>query len=303
MEYGIYKLEFTTDVHFGAGLLSGSEISFCADTLFSALFIEGMKTGRAQQFYEEAKAGNILFSDALPYMGDRYFLPKPMLYVEPKDKGNSTVKKKFKKLGYVPSDQLSAYLAGTMNPDTADLKDLGSGGSQIMAAIRSGEEDTKPFSVGTYRFAPGNGLYVIGAFQKESCGELLEELFESLSYTGIGGKRASGKGKFRLKIGKHTDGLKKLLTGNASRYMLLSCALPMDEELEYALEGASYLLQKRSGFIDSETYAEEQQKKKDLYVFRAGSCFVHPFAGDIYDVSDGGSHPVYRYARAMFLGV
>ena len=48
---------------------------------------------------------------------------------------------------------------------------------------------------------------------------------------------------------------------------------------------------------------EEQQKKKDLYVFRAGSCFVHPFAGDIYDVSDGGSHPVYRYARAMFLGV
>ena len=69
--------------------------------------------------------------------------------------------------------------------------------------------------------------------------------------------------------------------------MLLSVALPADDELENALENASYLLEKRSGFVASSDYAEEWRKKKDLYVFTAGSCFVNCFAGDIYDVSEG----------------
>lgn len=85
--------------------------------------------------------------------------------------------------------------------------------------------------------------------------------------------------------------------------MLLSVALPADDELENALENASYLLEKRSGFVASSDYAEEWRKKRDLYVFTAGSCFVNCFAGDIYDVSEGGKHPVYRYAKPIFMGV
>ena len=56
-------------------------------------------------------------------------------------------------------------------------------------------------------------------------------------------------------------------------------------------------------FVASSDYAEEWRKKKDLYVFTAGSCFVNCFAGDIYDVSEGGKHPVYRYAKPIFMGV
>ena len=85
--------------------------------------------------------------------------------------------------------------------------------------------------------------------------------------------------------------------------MLLSSALPKQEELNQALEGANYLLQKRSGFVSSVTYADEQRKKRDLYTMQAGSCFQHPFQGDIYDVGRGGAHPVYRYAKALFLEV
>lgn len=77
----------------------------------------------------------------------------------------------------------------------------------------------------------------------------------------------------------------------------------MDQELEQALEGAAYLLEKRSGFVASSSYVPEWRKKKDLYVFSPGSCFVNRFAGDIYDVSDGGRHAVYRYARHYFGGV
>ena len=93
------------------------------------------------------------------------------------------------------------------------------------------------------------------------------------------------------------------LQKKSDRYMLLSVALPADEELENAMENASYLLEKRSGFVASSDYAEEWRKKKDLYVFTAGSCFVNCFAGDIYDVSEGGKHPVYRYAKPIFMGV
>ena len=85
--------------------------------------------------------------------------------------------------------------------------------------------------------------------------------------------------------------------------MLLSGALPQDQELDTVLEKASYGLEKRSGFVSSENYADEQQKKNDLYLLKAGSCFETQFEGDIYDVGCGGSHPVYRYAKALFVGV
>lgn len=45
--------------------------------------------------------------------------------------------------------------------------------------------------------------------------------------------------------------------------ILLSVALPRDEELECALNGASYQLSKRSGFVASSDYADEWRKRKN----------------------------------------
>ena len=97
--------------------------------------------------------------------------------------------------------------------------------------------------------------------------------------------------------------MEKGLTERKKYAMLMSLALPKDEELEDALQGASYQLVKKSGFVASDTYAPQQMRKKDLYVFKAGSCFQHSFQGDLWDVSEAGMHPVYRYAKGMFLGV
>ena len=69
MEYSIYKLEFQTGVHFGTGMLNESAYTFCADQLFSALYIEALKMDCAKEFYEKVKSGALLFSDAFPYMG------------------------------------------------------------------------------------------------------------------------------------------------------------------------------------------------------------------------------------------
>ena len=49
--------------------------------------------------------------------------------------------------------------------------------------------------------------------------------------------------------------------------------------------------------------SREWRRKKDLYVFNSGSTFTEKFEGDICDVSSGGAHPVYRYAKPLWLGV
>lgn len=302
MNYTVYKLDFHTGVHFGSGMLSGSDYTFCADTLFSALYLEAMKIGNAELLYQWAKSGKLLLSDAFPYQEDCYFIPKPMLYIEPKDKGDSSTKKKFKKLRYLPIDSLNDFLQGNLDEEVWELGEFGTGSSQVMASVRT-EEDTLPFVVGDFCFYSGCGLYLILGYENEEQKELLDELLENLSYTGIGGKRSSGKGKFTLKVSRGAEHLLERVNRTAEWHMLLSSALPTDEELEHVLEGASYLLQKRSGFVYSQTFAEEQMRKRDLYTMQAGSCFRQTFQGDIYDVGEGGTHPVYRYAKAMFLGV
>ena len=79
MKYSIYKLEFQTGVHLGMGMLNESEYTFRADQLFSALYIEALKLKCEKEFYDCVKRGKLLFSDAFPYLGKTYMIPKPML--------------------------------------------------------------------------------------------------------------------------------------------------------------------------------------------------------------------------------
>ena len=81
MEYTIYQLEFKTGVHFGTGMLNESACTFKADQIFSALYIEALKLNLQQQLYDAVKKGNLLISDAFPYIGQQYMIPKPMIYV------------------------------------------------------------------------------------------------------------------------------------------------------------------------------------------------------------------------------
>lgn len=298
MLYKVYKFEFN-NVHFGNNQLNESEYTFLADTLFSALYIEALKIGKNDEFFTKCKNGEIVFSDAFPYIRDKYYIPKPMMCIENKDKGNSIEKKLYKKLLYIPIDELDNYLAGKMHISENPLKELGENEYRKINSVRH-EEDVLPYDIGLFRFSKNCGLYILAKFLDEKTQELFENLLEILSFYGIGGKKSIGMGKFEFKYGKMNE---RFLKKGGANFMLLSSALPKNEELENALENSSYLLKKRSGFIFSKTYANEFQKKKELYVFSAGSCFKNKFEGDIYDVSKQGNHPVYRMAKGFFLEV
>ena len=49
--------------------------------------------------------------------------------------------------------------------------------------------------------------------------------------------------------------------------------------------------------------SDKQIKKRDIYLFASGSCFEKHFEGRLENVGGSGSHPVYRYAKTMFLEV
>lgn len=307
MDYQVYKLEFQGAVHFGKNSLEDGEYVFCADTLFSALCHEALKKGldALNNLYQYVKGGDLLLSDAFPYIGDTFYLPKPMKRIDAGDsKGDSVIKKAYKKLKYIPAEQLDSYLHGEYDVFNAqDISGLGHFEMKVSAAVR-GEEETKPYRIGCYYFNQGNGLYMIVGYQNPMVLQLVEELLECLAFSGIGGKRAAGLGRFVLHLGKLPANIHSRLVKSGKQYMTLSVSLPTDDELEDALIGAEYLLCKRSGFVASEQYAKEQQRKRDLYVLKAGACIRMLYAGDVYDMSDkNGSHPVYRYAKPMFMEV
>lgn len=304
MFYQIYKLDFLNNVHFGRNALDDSKMTFCADTLFSALFQETLKMGRQDEFYQLTERGSLLFSDAFPYVGKRLYLPKPCARIASRERsGNSTEKKKFKKIKYIAAGDLEAWFRGTYSPDAQEeLKGFCRMDIKVSAAIR-GQEEPELYRVKYVSFAEGSGLYFIAGAEGQEHFNMLDELMTALSYSGIGGKRYAGMGRFDYMSEPAPEALERLLDGNAKRYMLLSGAMPCEEELPDVLEGADYQLSRRGGFVASEHYAEQQMRKKDLYVFEAGGCFNRRFDGMICDVSSGGRHPVWRYAKGMFVGV
>lgn len=324
MQYAVIKWHFLTAVRFGTskGQLADSSYIMHSDTLFSALCQEALLFGgqeAIQRLYGLCSSGQLLFSDTMPFLNEQYFLPKPVLRAERVQQENSSVlKKAYKKLKYIPAELYGIYLQSLAGESFFDVETVNQAGSdfavsnnRVMAGV-TGYDATQPFYVNVWNFAENAGLYVIVVFNDEADLLWVVQLMENLGLHGVGGKKNSGMGKFEPEDviflqDAYSDGLGALrdllLLEQGSWYMTLSAALPRPEEMEQALEGAAYQVMKRSGFVDSVHYGKEKQKRRTLYLLSAGSCFRSRFDGDIYDVANGGTHPVYRYAKPLFMGV
>lgn len=305
MSLRIIKLSFNGPVHFGTKRLGGSDFSIKSDTLFSALFIEALNLGVSTKFLLE----DLLISDTFPFKDNTMFLIKPMIQIESKNQ-NLTDKKAFKDLKYIPVDMYVPYINGECDgEDVKDFKDwldIGYSTTLTKVALESMEaisqKESQPYNVGIHTFSNNSGLYFIAKGDAESLNKL-ELVLESLQFSGIGGKRSSGYGRFTYEVVNDSD-LESLLKNKGNQKILLSTAMVHEQEsLEIILEEANYLLRKRSGFVQSTTYRNTIVKKNDFYSFAAGSVFKKTFLGDIFNVGNQGKHPVYRYAKALWLEV
>lgn len=307
MKYIAYKLCFQTSVHFGDGMLNDTKNTFCADTLFSAFCIEALKFGEKnlQNVYEKFNSGKLKISDGFPFIDNDLYIPKPLYTVESPE-SDTKDRKKWKKLKYLSLEKLDDYFAGKLNVEKENdrLSKLGEFEVRQSVNLRN-EEKTDPFSIGIYHFNNklDCGLYFILGYEDEDDRYMLENLIDSLGFQGIGGKTSSGLGKFSMLPQTLSESVVGKLEDTAPDYILLTTSLPKDSEIEKVLEGSNYLLEKRSGYISSNNYAEELVKKQDIYFLKAGSYMKKRFDGDIYNVGGQGTHPVWRYAKPIMLGV
>lgn len=309
MEERTIKLSFVAPVHFGRGRLSDSAYTCDAATLFSALYIEAAKSGTANGLLQATKAREFSLSNAFPYIGDTTYLPKPV--TAPTFQENDgriddpRMRKAGKKIPFIPMQSYADFLDGNFDTIGA-LEEFSAGiGTPALQTkvnlTRENKEDADPYHVGSFTFGPTAGLYFIvrGSFD-------IDPLIDQLQYSGLGGKRTSGYGRFRYSISAE-GGVGRFQTnsGHFERYILLSNAAPTEQELgNELLSDARYRLIRKSGFVQSEIHSQNPQKKRDLYVFAAGSIFTHKFSGEIYDVNaTPDAHSVYRYARAMWMEV
>lgn len=331
----LYKLEFRRSVRFGADSygegLSGVSMSAHSDTLFSALCHEWKNCfgeSGLEEFIQYAKGSEFRLSDLMPYMDtetdSHLFVPKPVVHLERKKSDQETpetesLKKKMKKISFIRVDQLRDYLEGISQgkPVVLEQPEFGLEEARTLVSHERSEEPT-PYYVSSFAFHKNCGLYFLVSLS-EPWKEKMDYVLESLGLSGIGGKRSSGFGQFVLheepyEIGQE-DGellgiydsdlvLSELLTGEHALYMAVSVVAPDQKDLErFRQEESGYTVLRRSGFVQSVEYAETQEKRMDLYVLGSGSCFPEKLNGSVLQVGRAGAHPVYRYAKGMYLGV
>lgn len=312
----VIKFHFTAPVHFGADTpgvgVEKVNMTCRADTLFSALCCEALELFGAagvQELFEFASSGRIMLSDLFPFDKNELYLPKPVLSGKQSEAGtaiNSVQKKKLKKLKYISLEMWPDYLEMMNGSDKFSVERFESfaGAKEIMHPKvhkqRNGD-DSQPFAAGAYTFDKENGLYFIGCFADDAVFQKITTILTSLQYSGIGGERSSGWGKFEISICDLPDDFPEFAVTDEFGYvMALSCVSPADDELG-ELQRGYYTIARREGFVLSATYAKEQLKRQSLHMINSGSCFSKPLVGTIREVSQKGGHPVYRYGKGLFI--
>ena len=294
MTYKMYIMTFQ-NAHFGSGTLDSSKLTFSADRIFSALVLEALKMGKLDAFLAEANQDDFTLTDAFPFQFGP-FLPKPIGYPKHDQIDQSVDVKEVrrqaklsKKLQFLALENVDDYLNGDLfeNEEHAFIDTVTKNQPHKYGNL---------YQVATTRFSNDTSLYVIA---NES--DLLNELMTSLQYSGLGGKRSSGYGRFELDIQNIPLELSDRLTKNHSdKVMSLTTALPVDADLEEAMEHGHYLLTKSSGFAFSHA-TNENYRKQDLYKFASGSTFSKTFEGQIVDVRPlDFPHAVLNYAKPLF---
>lgn len=319
MNYYLFKLRFSTAVHFGfsdsALSLYTSDDHFCGDTLFSALChtaksLQG--SAGLERLCAWVREDRLRLSDSMPWWGERYYLPKPYVISEHKTEVPARLRKAIKKLRWIELSSFQDFADSVHGGGLYQPRQQEFGIRSEQTKVSLAGQESVPYQVGTWQFYPDCGLYILAGCKDPEVAAWLETLMRGLGLGGIGGKVTAGYGRFSLDrvidlAGAEDAGLRWLnnaLNGKTGgRQMLLTTSLPQDGELEEVMEGAGYQLVRRSGFANTEGYAEGYLKKQTQYYLAAGSVLGRRFRGDLYPVADGADHPVYRYGMPLFLEV
>ena len=100
----------------------------------------------------------------------------------------------------------------------------------LKAQEQSPNEDSEPYSVGTFSFEKDAGLYFIAKGSERTI-QRLNEVMYALQFSGIGGKRSAGYGRFEYTCVSN-ENISNLLNQDGDNFILLSTSMAKREELE-----------------------------------------------------------------------
>ncbi|ATV68999.1 type III-A CRISPR-associated RAMP protein Csm4 [Fusobacterium pseudoperiodonticum] len=334
MSYLLYKLRFPNGIHIGTAsgnTLEETMMSVYSDTFYSAIYNEYMKIYNDDELYKISETGEFLISDLLPFkekedISTDFYLPKPFISVQRdetiKEKNDEEVidRKKVKATNFIPADKLGEYFSflktGKNFPEIDD--DFGKKELYTKNKVSLKNEDTKLYNIEVFKFNEKSGLYFIVRLpENNEWQEIFENILESLSLTGIGGKRNSGFGQFTSEDPMFFDGedfdaiesesdayINRALYSDEKNFLSISSYSPKMKEIEKIKESENYYqLIKRSGFVNSSLYSEQAEKRKQVYMLSSGSVLSFKPEGKILDLKLHGKHSIYRMGKPIILGV
>ena len=130
MNYFLLKLAFDTAVHFGGSDSAvgsqSSALTLRADTIFSALChtaLEVYGEPALEELLVSADADALRISDAMPWRGNSFYLPKPIAASTSPAELSTVERKAVKKLAWIPASKFDRYTA-SLHSGTYPLDEL-----------------------------------------------------------------------------------------------------------------------------------------------------------------------------------
>lgn len=327
-DFKIYKLRFTTPVHFGDNRddYAISMKTLQSDALYAALMASLAKIGIT--IPDNGDLGFVISSLFPYYQTDKsnsdavYFLPKPLGTQLPK-LSNLNNAKKIKKVEWIDIDYMQKIVNGEtffQNDNDIDKiqgsflssKDIDKDfiESQVSPRVtitsRIGDEDAKPFYMDRISFKGDSGLYFIA---QGDC-ELLEKALNVLQYEGIGTDRNIGNGFFEV-----SRDIISLKFRESDFVMNLSSFIPDSKEQLLSIiddDKVAYDFIRRGGWIT--TFPHNTLRKSFIYAFTPGSVMKYRTdklveLGSIKDLTPSLpkemkiNHKIWRSGKALFIPI
>jgi len=317
IEIKIFKLRFKTPLHIGADSTLREKVDTIihSDTLYSALYDLAV---RARSKIKDAiSRREILLTSAFPYYEDGsekiFFLPKPIFNFKIygyDPKWDFELGKKLKKLTFVPStwlessDFIKEFLKNEISKKPDYLRE-----TYAIDILPRVFVDRVTSSSNFYRMAQvffhKGGLYFGVKFLSDGLEDEFRGLLKLLGDEGIGGRRSTGSGAFEFE----EDKLVIKVPQGANFYLLLSLAVPSEDEMDNILKESSYELILRRGWFLLNT--GHSLRRKSIWMFKEGSVLRKEIKGCAIDVTPdalseyvhAANSEVYKFAYAFTIPV
>lgn len=320
MKVYLYKLRFTSPVHFGETGIELENISewIHSDTLFSAL-INAVKEyegeNRATELVKDFVASPpFIISSLFVYHGNTLFLPKPLKDAKVPEEVRKRMGKELKRLRWLDVEGFKRWTSDELLSieEIEEMKEkeaiyIDAFVAEMLPKVTLDRDCQKSniYHVGLIRFRNNAGLYGLVACKDEERKEEFKTYLQYLGDLGLGGERTYGCGRFEVKVFTEVSGrLKELFECKGDRYVLLSLYHPSSEELEEVDRNfLAYDLIKRRGWITTGRKALPL-RRKTIGFLTEGSVSHKPLKGSLADVTPDSlpfplSHRVYRYGYAF----